>query len=428
MSLEVSPDLAHDTAGTLAEARLLWKAVSRPNVMIKVPATPAGLPAIRTLISEGINVNVTLLFARDAYEAVADAFIAGLEARAAAGQPLGHVASVASFFVSRIDTAVDALLEEKLKSAEGEAKSRIERLLRQGGDCQCEAGVSELQDIFSGARWDAVRAKGAQTQRVLWASTGTKNPRYRDVLYVEELIGPDTVNTVPPATLTAFRDHGQPRASLEEAVADAATVLTDLQALGISLKKVTDDLLVEGVKMFVDAFAKLLKAVERRCREANTARINAQSHVLPSSLQAELTARLKVWDAQGGTRRLFAGDASLWTGQDEANWIGWLGDRGSRARRLEAAVRNPGGSADAAAFHRRCCSAWAAPASARKSGKKRSGLSRASPSSSSSTPPIPPRYGPSKRRSTSLARCSSSRASQAARSSPTSSRPTSSTA
>ena len=324
VSLEVSPDLAHDTAGTLAEARLLWKAVSRPNVMIKVPATPAGLPAIRTLIGEGINVNVTLLFARDAYESVADAFIAGLEARAAAGQPLAHVASVASFFVSRIDTAVDALLEEKLKSAEGEEKSRIERLLGKVAIANAKLAYQSYKHIFTGARWDALRAKGAQTQRVLWASTGTKNPRYRDVLYVEELIGPDTVNTVPPATLTAFRDHGHPRASLDEGVADATSVLADLHAVGISLKKVTEDLLVDGLKMFVDAFAKLLSAVERRCREANTARINAQSYVLPSALQTELTARLKEWDAQGGTRRLFAGDASLWTGQDEANWIGWL--------------------------------------------------------------------------------------------------------
>ena len=176
MSLEVSPDLAHDTAGTLAEARRLWKAVSRPNVMIKVPATPAGLPAIRTLISEGINVNVTLLFARDAYEAVAEAFIAGLEARAAAGQPLAHVASVASFFVSRIDTAVDALLEEKLKSADGEEKSRIERLLGKVAIANAKLAYQSYKNIFSGARWDALRAKGAQTQRVLWASTGTKNP------------------------------------------------------------------------------------------------------------------------------------------------------------------------------------------------------------------------------------------------------------
>jgi transaldolase/glucose-6-phosphate isomerase len=325
VSLEVSPDLAHDAAATIAEARQLWAAVSRPNVMIKVPATPAGLPAIRTLISEGVNVNVTLLFARDAYEAVAEAFIAGLEARAAAGQPLAHVASVASFFVSRIDTAVDGLLEKKLKTAEGDDKARMERLLGKVAIANAKLAYQSYKRIFAGPRWDALRAKGAQTQRVLWASTGTKNPRYRDVLYVEELIGPDTVNTVPPATLTAFRDHGEPRASLESGIAEASRVLEDLKATGISLTTVTDDLLTDGVKMFADAFAKLLKAVERRVRESNTARINAQSFVLPPSLQTAVDTRLERWDADGGTRRLFAGDASLWTGQDEANWIGWLG-------------------------------------------------------------------------------------------------------
>ncbi len=323
VSLEVSPDLANDTEGTLAEARHLWKNVARPNVMIKVPATPAGLPAIKTLISEGINVNVTLLFARDAYEGVAQAYIEGLETRAAAGQNLAHVASVASFFVSRIDTAADALLEAKLKTDERN-KTRIEGLLGKVAIANAKLAYQSYKKIFSGSRWDKLRDKSAQTQRVLWASTGTKNPHYRDVLYVEELIGPDTVDTVPPDTLTAFRDHGRPRASLEEDVTEAMQVLEDLESVGISLKKVTDDLLADGVKKFEEPFAKLLKAVERRSRESNKARINAQSFALPPALQAEVTERLKAWDAQGGTRRLFAGDASLWTNADEANWIGWL--------------------------------------------------------------------------------------------------------
>ena len=325
VSLEVSPDLANDTEGTLKEARHLWKAVARPNVMIKVPATPAGLPAIRTLIGEGINVNVTLLFARKAYEAVAHAFIEGLEARAAKGQPLGHVASVASFFVSRIDTLVDAQIAEKLKTASGAEKALLEGLLGKVAIANAKLAYQSYKKIFGGPRWAALVGKGAQTQRVLWASTGTKNPHYRDVLYVEELIGPDTVNTVPPETLSAFRDHGRPRASLEEEVSEAMDTLDALEKAGISLDKATDELLADGVKKFVEPFAKLLKAVERRCREANKARINGQSHALPPTLAADVAAKLKEWDAQGGTRRLWAGDTSLWTGSDEASWIGWIG-------------------------------------------------------------------------------------------------------
>jgi transaldolase / glucose-6-phosphate isomerase len=323
VSLEVAPNLAHDTEGTLAEARLLWRTVARPNVMIKVPATPAGVPAIRTLISEGINVNVTLLFARDAYEKVAHAYIEGLDARAAAGHPIAHVASVASFFVSRIDTAVDALLDTKLRDNATD-KRLVEGLRGKVAIANAKLAYQSYKQIFSGPNWETLRNKGAQTQRVLWASTGTKNPRYRDVLYVEELVGPDTVNTVPPETLTAFRDHGRPRASLEEDVTSATQALDDLEKVGISLKSVTDDLLADGVKKFVEPFTKLLKAVERRSREANKARINAQSYVLPSAIEADVTKRLGTWDAHGGTRRLFEGDASLWTNADEANWIGWL--------------------------------------------------------------------------------------------------------
>jgi transaldolase/glucose-6-phosphate isomerase len=323
VSLEVAPDLAHDTDGTLAEARHLWRAVARPNVMIKVPATPAGLPAIRTLISEGINVNVTLLFAREAYENVAHAYIEGLDARAAAGHPIAHVASVASFFVSRIDTAVDALIDAKLGDDRTD-KRLAEGLRGKVAIANAKLAYQSYKKIFSGPHWETLRSKGAHSQRVLWASTGTKNPRYRDVLYVEELIGPDTVNTVPPETLTAFRDHGRPRASLEEDVTDAMQALDDLDKVGISLTSVTDDLLADGVKKFVEPFTKLLKAVERRRREANKARINAQSYVLSSALQADVAKRLETWDAQGGTRRLFEGDASLWTNADEANWIGWL--------------------------------------------------------------------------------------------------------
>jgi transaldolase/glucose-6-phosphate isomerase len=325
VSLEVSPELANDTTGTLAEARTLWKAVSRPNVMIKVPATPAGVPAIRTLISEGININVTLLFAREAYEAVAEAYIQGLEARAEAGYSLANLASVASFFVSRIDIAVDALLDAQLKTATGADKARLERLLGKVAIANAKLAYQSYKKIFHGSRFAALKAKGAQTQRVLWASTGTKNPHYSDVLYVEELIGAETVNTVPPETLSAFRDHGRPRASLEEDVTGAMDTLDALEKAGISLKQVTAELLADGLKKFTEPFGKLLKAVERRCRDANKARINAQSYVLPAELATEVTARLKLWDTQGGTRRVFSGDASLWTGSDEASWIGWIG-------------------------------------------------------------------------------------------------------
>ena len=269
VSLEVAPDLASDTAGTLAEARRLWKMVGRPNIHIKVPATPEGVPAIRELISEGINVNVTLLFARSAYEAVAQAFIEGLEARAAAGGDLAHVASVASFFVSRIDTLVDTQIEAKLKAATGADKATLEGLRGKVAIANAKLAYQSYKKIFAGPRWEALAKKGAQVQRVLWASTGTKNPSYSDVMYVEELIGPDTVNTVPPDTLAAFRDHGRLRPSLEEDIPGAVTVLETLERVGISLKKATDELIVDAVKKFVDPYLKLLDAVERRRREVS---------------------------------------------------------------------------------------------------------------------------------------------------------------
>ncbi len=348
VSLEVSPDLANDTEGTVREAHHLWAAVARPNVMIKVPASAAGLPAIRALIADGINVNVTLLFALDAYEAVARAYLEGLEARAGAGHPLANVASVASFFVSRIDTAVDAILEARLKTAAGPEQARLEGLLGKVAIANAKLAYQSYKGIFAGPRWEALRDKGAQTQRVLWASTGTKNPRYRDVLYVEELIGPETVNTIPPETLSAFRDHGRPLPRLEQGVGEARDVLDTLEKSGISLKHVTDELLADGIRKFVEPFAKLLKAVERRCRHANQARINAQSFTLPPDLQAAAAERLEAWEAQGGTRRLFAGDASLWTGGDEASWIGWIGivesalDDLRPLRDLRAEVRRDG--------------------------------------------------------------------------------------
>jgi transaldolase / glucose-6-phosphate isomerase len=261
VSHEVSPDLANDTKATIEEARRLWKTVNRPNVMIKIPATPEGIPAIRQTLEEGININITLLFAQSAYEKVAEAFLAALEARAAKGLDISHVASVASFFVSRIDTLVDSKIDEKLKSTtDTRQKTLLESIRGKIAIANARLTYKKYQELFGGPRWKALAAKGAQTQRLLWASTSTKNPKYRDVIYVEELIGADTVDTIPPATFDAFRDHGKLRPSLTENVDGAAKTMADLAKAGISMKEVTDKLLVDGVKLFADAFKQLLDA------------------------------------------------------------------------------------------------------------------------------------------------------------------------
>ncbi|HKI11103.1 MAG TPA: transaldolase [Candidatus Acidoferrum sp.] len=260
VSLEVSPYLANDTKGTLEEARRLWKAVSRENLMIKVPATPEGIPAIRQLLEEGLNINITLLFAQSAYEQVAEAFIAALEARAIKGLDVSHIASVASFFVSRIDTLVDSKVDALEKTASGTGKDLLESVRGKIAIANAKLTYRKYEELFGGPRWKALAGKGAQTQRLLWASTSTKNPKYRDVIYVEELIGADTVDTIPPATFDAFRDHGRLRKSLTEDVAGAAKIMDNLGKAGISMKEVTDKLLVDGVKLFADAFKQLLDA------------------------------------------------------------------------------------------------------------------------------------------------------------------------
>ena len=262
VSLEVSPFLGFDTKATIDEARRLWKAVNRPNVMIKIPGTPEGLPAIRQCLEEGLNINITLLFAQSAYEHVAEAFVAALEARAAKGQDISHIASVASFFVSRIDTLVDNTIDEKLKTTSDAAqKALLESIRGRVAIANARLTYKKYQELFGGPRWKALAAKGAQTQRLLWASTSTKNPHYRDVVYVEELIGADTVDTIPPATFDAFREHGKLRPSLTENVEGAARTMSDLAKAGISMKDVTDKLLADGVKLFADAFRTLLDAV-----------------------------------------------------------------------------------------------------------------------------------------------------------------------
>ncbi len=264
VSLEVSPLLAHKTQETIEEARRLWKTVNRENVMIKVPGTAEGLPAIRQLIGEGININVTLLFAQEVYEKVAEAYIAGLGDLAVRGGNLKKMAGVASFFISRIDTLVDSMIDDRLKATtDTKQRELLKSLQGKVAIANGKLTYQRYQRIFSGPRWTALAANGAQTQRVLWASTSTKNPNYRDVMYVEELIGPDTVDTMPPATVDAFRNHGRVRNSLTEDVPGAQKVMDNLAKGGISIKEVTDKLTLDGVKLFADAFTKLLAAVEK---------------------------------------------------------------------------------------------------------------------------------------------------------------------
>src|SRR6195256_3810552 len=325
VSLEVSPYLAHDTAGTIDEARRLWKTVARENVMIKVPGTVEGIPAFRQLISEGINVNVTLLFAQGVYEEVAAAFIDGVDKFAATGGDVSKVASVASFFISRIDSLVDSLINDQLKKETDPArKSKLQSILGKVAIANGKLTYEAYQKIFSTPRWKALAAKGAQTQRVLWASTSTKNPAYRDVIYVEELIGPDTVDTVPPATLDAFRDHGKPRLSLIEDLPGARKTMADLAAVGISMKEVTDKLTKDGVKLFADAFDQLLQAVEKNAQPKAPGAVNPQNASLPTELDSAVKKNVEDWRAGGKVRWLWAHDASLWTGEDEATWLGWL--------------------------------------------------------------------------------------------------------
>ena len=269
VSLEVSPYLAHDTAATLAQARQLWQRVNRPNLMIKIPATKAGIPAITDAIAAGLNVNVTLIFARQRYAEVMDAYLAGLEKRAEAGLLLSSTASVASFFVSRVDTNVDARLQ-KIAKAGGPAAQKVAALLGKAAIANARLAYADYRQVFTTERFRRLAAKGARVQRPLWASTSTKNPAYRDVMYVEELIGPDTVNTVPPQTLVAFLDHGVVRASLEEDLAGANQVLADLESLGIPMREVTAELEDEGVRSFSDAFTVLLEAIGRRRKIATS--------------------------------------------------------------------------------------------------------------------------------------------------------------
>ena len=326
VSLEVSPALAHDTDGTCEEARRLWRALDRPNVMIKVPATPAGIPAIEQLIKEGINVNVTLIFSREVYDQVAEAYISGIEWMATTDGNVRRVASVASFFVSRIDTAINALVSGRIAHADDRStQTRLQDGLGTIAVANARLAYERYNAILREARWKALEKRGARSQRLLWASTGAKNPGYRDVYYVEELIGPDTVNMIPPTTYGAFRDHGRVRPSLEEnleAARETMRVLEDEH--GISLREVTDRLLEDGLRLFDQAFDKLLAAViaprHAPCRPV----LNRQSMSLPLDLGALMDEAMGESQRRGKVERLWTGDASLWSGTDEREWMGWL--------------------------------------------------------------------------------------------------------
>ncbi len=325
VSLEVSPYLAMDTKGTIAEAKRLWKDVHRKNLMVKVPATPEGLPAIEHLIGDGISINITLLFSQKVYVQVAEAYLAGLEKYVADGGDPSHVASVASFFVSRIDTAVDKELDEKIARANDPSeKERLAALKGKVAIANAKLAYQDYKRLFSGARWDRLKAKGAKPQRLLWASTGTKNKAYSDVLYVEELIGPNTVNTVPPATLDAFRDHGKPRDSLEENVEEAKHVLTELEKSGISLDAITAELVKDGVKQFADAADKLYGAVAHKRAAVLGAGIDHQAMALSGHIGKAVEKATEDWRAAAKIRKLWQHDKSIWTGTDEDRWLGWL--------------------------------------------------------------------------------------------------------
>src|SRR6266576_1838980 len=298
VSLEVSPYLAMDTKATIAEAERLWKDVKRKNLMVKVPATPEGLPAIEHLIGEGISINITLLFSQDVYREVAEAYLKGLEKYVGKGGDPSHVASVASFFVSRIDTLVDKQLDEKTaKANDPTEKERLAALKGKVAIANAKLAYQDYKRLFSGARWDKLKAKGAKPQRLLWASTGTKNKDYSDVLYVEELIGANTVNTMPPATLDAFRDHGKLRDSLEENIEDARGVLEELARSGISLDAITPELVKDGVKLFADAADKLYGAVAHKRATVLGGGIDRQNLALGAKLGKAVDKGVEEWRA-----------------------------------------------------------------------------------------------------------------------------------
>ncbi|HKT83268.1 MAG TPA: transaldolase, partial [Solirubrobacterales bacterium] len=329
VSLEVSPEAGNDTRATIRIARDLWARAARPNVMIKIPGTREGLPAIRQMLAEGVNINITLIFSVDRYVEVVDAFMSGLEDRLAAGGDIGKLASVASFFVSRVDTKVDKLLDAKIEAAtDPKEKRRLSGLLGKAGVANSKEAYQRFLELHRGPRWERLRKAGARVQRCLWASTSVKDPRYPDLMYVEELIGPDTVDTVPPATLAAFREHGEVRRSLDEHVDTAKRQLKDLAAAGIDLADVTHELEVEGVEAFAKSFDELRGAIKDEVKAIKAGRGPRQWASL-GVLGPAVDKQVDQLQKGEIPRRLWAKDASLWTkdatqAAEVRERLGWL--------------------------------------------------------------------------------------------------------
>jgi transaldolase/glucose-6-phosphate isomerase len=329
VSLEVSPLLAHNTEETIAEAKRLWGALDRPNVMIKIPATPAGIPAIEQSIASGININVTMIFSLENYEQVAEAYISGLEKRAAAGHPVDHVASVASVFVSRIDTAVDNQLEFRIRRSEDEGeKASLSSLLGKVAIANTKIQYRKFKEIFSDGRFAKLKARGARVQRPLWASTGTKNPKYSDVLYVEELVAADTVNTIPPATYTAFRDHGQVRLAIEEGLDEARETLAKLAATGIDLDEVCRKLQDDGVKAFADSFEGLMQSITSKQASLTSGLLDRMEANL-GKYEPAVDEAIKRAAAGNWIDKIWGKNASLWKSEEMhekiiKNSLGWV--------------------------------------------------------------------------------------------------------
>ena len=329
VSLEVSPLLAHDTDNSIAQARRLWAALNRPNVMIKIPATPAGIPAIKTLIAEGININVTLIFSQETYDQVAEAFISGLEQRKASGGALDHVASVASVFVSRVDTSIDTQLEFRARrSSDENEKAMLTGLLGKAAIANIKLLYQRFKETFSSERFEKLRAAGAQVQRPLWASTGTKNPAYPDTLYVDELIAPNTVNTVPPATYTAARDHGKSAMTIDKDLAGARATIAKLGELGIDLKQVTQQLQDEGVAQFMASFDTMTGSITAKQAAITSGVLERMKSELGSHMD-DVKATLKKMESESWIRRLWRKDPTLWKSDEAhkkiiANALGWV--------------------------------------------------------------------------------------------------------
>ncbi|OUI96634.1 transaldolase [Acetobacter indonesiensis] len=323
VSLEVSPYLARDEKGTAHEAQRLWADVSEPNLMIKIPATPESIPAIRQTIAAGINVNVTLIFALSAYKAVVEAWLSGLEDLHKTGGDLSRVASVASFFVSRIDGKIDAEIDRRIKAGDKDADA-LKALRGKVAIANAKLAYLYWQDVIKTPRWKTLEAAGAQPQRLLWASTGTKDKAYSDVLYVDNLIGPHTVNTLPPATMDAFRDHGTAKETLLDGIDDARYVLSEAERLGLNLQGVTETLVDEGVTSFEEAFDALLGSVAAKQKTLLANKLTDIKTSLPADLEAAVQKGLDGWRKDGTIRKLWAKDASVWTGGEEAKWLKWL--------------------------------------------------------------------------------------------------------